>query len=201
MPNDKVKFFKNSERNKPEVKKSYVPQYQIMGIEPEDFAPSLSSIKDNIKKSVMLETKTSQSTIERGRGLVPNVGNNMEHTWSSVDGNIIDDISDSSDSSVIIDTNHSMIDNNDTMTAQALGINDNLLEQTANTMEKNILQEGYSLFVQNSFLTSGSLEKIQDQVKLLVFGDHPSFNVPIPTDDILVYKIERIKIKIGVFLE
>jgi len=200
-----VKFYKNSERNRSEAKKPYVPQYQIMGVEPEDFATP--AITDNVKKST-LETRTSPKVVQsyakmtpspigRRRGLVPNVGNNMEHTWSSVDGDIIDDIS---DNSVVIDSDHSMIDNNDIVTAQALGIND-IQEQTANIADKSIFQEGYSLFVQNSFLTSGSLEKIQDQVRLLVFGDHPLFDIPISTDDIFIYKIERMKIKVGVFLE
>ena len=51
-----------------------------------------------------------------GIGPVPNVGNNMEHTWSSVDGGIVDDLS-----GQVIEDNHEMIDNNDFVTDQALG--------------------------------------------------------------------------------
>ena len=40
----------------------------------------------------------------------------MEHTWPSVDGNIVDDLSDQA-----FDPNREMIDNNEFMTDQALG--------------------------------------------------------------------------------
>ena len=32
------------------------------------------------------------SPVGRGRGLLPNVGNNLEQTWSGVDGEIVDDL-------------------------------------------------------------------------------------------------------------
>lgn len=212
MPNDKVKFYKNSERNKPEVRKAYVPQYQVMGVEPEEFMSS--SQKDGAvpKKAVSLnETRTHVKTVQpyakmvpspigRGRGLVPNVGNNMEHTWSSVDGEIIDDIS---EDFTVIDNDQQMIDNNDIVTPQALGMQD-VLEQTMDdeSVKSSLPEEGYSLFVLGSFVSSGPLDLIQDQVRELVFGEHPSFNnKPVAVEDIFVFKIQRVKIKVGVFLE
>lgn len=213
MPNDKVKFYKNSERNKPEVRKAYVPQYQVMGVEPEEFiSPSQKKDSTITKKPVSLHearthvktvqpyAKMVQSPIGHGRGLVPNVGNNMEHTWSSVDGEIIDNIS---DDFTIIDNDQQMIDNNEIVTSQALGIKENL-EQTMNNeiMKSSLPEEGYSLFVLGNFVASGSLELIQNQVRELVFGEHASFlNKPVAIEDIVVFKIQQVKIKVGVFLE
>jgi hypothetical protein len=213
MPNDKVKFYKNSERNKPEVRKAYVPQYQVIGVEPEEFMSPSQKDSTPPKKAVSLhETRTHVKTVQpyakmvpspigRGRGLVPNVGNNMEHTWSSVDGEIIDNISD--DFTAIIDNDQQMIDNNEVVTPQALGVQDNL-EQTMNddSVQSSLPEEGYSLFVLGNFIAAGPLDLIQDQVRELVFGEHRSFlNKPVAIEDIVVFKIQRVKIKVGVFLE
>lgn len=205
MPNDKVKFYKNSDRNNLEVRKPYVSQYQILGVEPEEFIPSTQKKNESpdLHKSgakiVQPYAKIIPSPIGRGRGLVPNVGNNMEHTWSSVDGEIVNDLTDEFDH---IDINHNMIDNNDVVTSQALGISDSLRKQTTNIMTKSFPEEGYSLFVFENFISSDTLEKIQEQVRLLVFGEHPLFmNKPVLVEDIFVFKIDRVKIKVGVFLE
>ena len=56
------------------------------------------------------------SPIGRGRGPVPNVGNNMEHTWSSVDGEIVDDLTGET-----VEPSEQMVDNNEFMSDQALG--------------------------------------------------------------------------------
>lgn len=209
----RVKLYKNSERDKPEVRKSYVPQYQIMGVEPEEFVSSSNKVlgptpkrqpvvEDTLRtrasKLMQPYAKMVASPIGHGRGLVPNVGNNMEHTWSSVDGEIVDDLSETFEK---LESDEMMIDNNDVMTPEALGIKNNQ-EQIVKPQLSNILNEGYSLFVLGDFVSSGSLEEIQEQVKMLVFGEHYLYESElISVDNISVFKIEKVKIKVGVFLE
>lgn len=41
MSNRNVKVYKNSDRGKPEVTKKYVPQYQVIGVEPEEFVSAV----------------------------------------------------------------------------------------------------------------------------------------------------------------
>jgi hypothetical protein len=111
MTDSKVKLYKNPARSKPEPRKVYTPQYQVMGVEPEEFKSAVAPANhiivarspqtaDNPRtrtpgmRQPYAETVTSP--IGRGRGPVPNVGNNMEHTWSSVDVEIVDDISNGS---------------------------------------------------------------------------------------------------------
>ncbi len=137
MANDtdgKVKIYKNPGRNMNADYKPYVPQYQVEGVEPKyhgAVAPGNFTVArpaalplDNprAKRSAIRQpyADVTESPIGRGRGPVPNVGNNMEHTWSSVDGDIVDDLS--NDEGVeFVDPNQTMIDNNDFVTPQALG--------------------------------------------------------------------------------
>ncbi len=114
---EKLKIYRNKEREKQTVHTPYVPQYKILGIEPEVHKsaqlsgsvtiakPSILQDNDNPrsrKSGLRVELDEKPSSI--GRGQLPNVGNNIEHTWSGVDGDIIDDIT--------LDPNHKMIDNN-----------------------------------------------------------------------------------------
>ena len=238
MPNDKVKFYRNPDRSKVETRKTYTPQYQVMGVEPDELksaiAPSISvaAVKppvtpDNPRvrqpgiRQPYAETVTSP--IGRGRGLVPNVGNNMEHTWSSVDGELVDDISEPS-------PDQPMIDNNDYVSNAALGLPEDgsiefheelpTLDEVATPSKKrfvaqaevttdsddimptlNNLDEGdYLLIVDGVAVCAGDAEAIQEQARLLVFGEHEMCDGnSIPIDDIIV--IRRVSIKVGLFLE
>jgi hypothetical protein len=131
--NGKVKIYKNPERNRPNNLKPYVPQYQVMGLEPEEYNSPLSPgyvgkvvrpqplPKDNPRAPrAMLRrqpyAEAVPSPVGGSRGLLPNVGNNIEHTWSSVDGEIVDDLTES------VDPNQTMIDNNDYVSTDALGL-------------------------------------------------------------------------------
>lgn len=133
MSSTKVKVYKNPERNRPANLKPYVPQYQLMGVEPEEYHSPLSPgyaskfarpqplPKDNPrapKPAVRRQpyAKPTPSPVGRGRGLLPNVGNNVEQTWSGVDGEIIDDLTDP------LDPNREMINNNEFVTDEALGL-------------------------------------------------------------------------------
>ena len=231
MSDGKIKIYKNKERGKAEVRKtSYVPQYQLMGVEPEEVKSAVAAglrvsvqqpqTNDNPRtRRVGIRQPYAEplpSPVGRNKGPVPNVGNNMEHMWSSVDGEIIDDLSDFPD----LDPSQPMIDNNDFISDEALGLPPEELpsmdEVKAPTPKKFVtskpeeddtisvltdLAEGdYLLMVNGVSVCSGAHEAIQEQAKLLVFGEHDLCDGnPIPVDDIIV--IKRVPIKIGLFLE
>ena len=238
MSTTKVKIYKNSERNKTTTHKPYVPQYQVIGVEPSEYKSPLApgfklarpapgstdnprATRPHIRQQPYAEAVSSP--IGRGRGPIPNVGNNMEQTWSGVDGEIVDDISES------LDPNQPMVDNNEFVSANALGLTDDTEyeeevvlppskeEPTKNFLTENILQnalqeeyfstlikqldeEEYCLLVEGSAVCSGPADYIQEQTRSLVFGEHELYNGnPVSVDDIIV--IKRVKIKVGVFLD
>jgi hypothetical protein len=130
--NGKVKIIRNLERNKTATYKPYVPQYQVHGKEPAEYHSGMipgnvilakpsplpldnpRAKRPAVRQPYAVETS---SPVGRGRGPVPNVGNNMEHTWSSVDSEVIDDLS-----GQVIDPNQVMVDNNDFVSDAALGL-------------------------------------------------------------------------------
>jgi hypothetical protein len=232
MSNRNVKVYKNSDRETPDVAKKYVPQYQLRGIEPEEFASAVVPDHVLIKQSTTKLPPTNPraprppirqpyakvipSPVGRGRGPVPNVGNNMEHTWSSVDGELIDDLSD--DSSF----QHEMIDNNEFVTDQALGFSTNHVEKVPqptkpfmtekdlqevikdtdlSTLSRaNIEDDEHILLVNGVIFAFGPLSVIQEETRALIFGEHEICDGnPVPVEDLLVLK--KVKIKIGVFLD
>ena len=237
----KVKLYKNPSRNKPDTQKPYVPQYQIMGVEPQEYKSPLApgyQVKvaepsaDNPRKPrAMIRqqpyAEAVTSPIGRGRGPLPNVGNNMEQTWSSVDGEIVDDISaDHSD--------QPMVDNNEFVSNEALGLPPEaplvveeerpfVIEMEEEPEEDEEVSEeefgdttelggllyqalttmsggDYLLLVKGEMVCSGPLDYIQEATRELVFGEHERCQGnPVPVDDILV--IKKTKIEVGVFLE
>lgn len=232
MSDKTVKFYKNPSRSEQEQRKSYTPQYQVLGVEPEEYKsaiapgpqPPVKKSSDNprIRKPDIRQNyaETTASPIGRGRGPVPNVGNNMEHTWSSVDGEIVDDVT--------LDPNHPMIDNNDFVSAAALNLpvesHETLpaLDEVAHPPQKkfvsqpattvttdaddvlpilhNLAEGDYLLLVNGVAVCSGPADEIQEQARLLVFGEHELCDGnPVPVDDVVV--IKRIPIKVGLFLE
>lgn len=129
MSNDKIKTYKNPHRNEAAEYKPYVPQYQVWGVEPGEYKSSIvpenTPVVQKPQESNPRAPRPSlrqpyaaaiPSPVGRGRGPIPNVGNNVEHTWSGVDGEIIDDLSGN------VDPNHPMIDNNDYVSPAALGL-------------------------------------------------------------------------------
>lgn len=232
----KVKIYKNAERDKPETYKPYVPQYQVMGVEPMEYKSPLI-VGNNIPKPSPGSTDNPReprphmrqqayaeavpSPIGRGKGPIPNVGNNMEQTWSGVDGEIVDDISNS------LDHNHKMIDNNEFVNANTLGLTDNeyleekilprnneaatnsflsenalqkaLKEDKLSNIFKELEEDEYCILVAGTPICSGPSDYVQEQTRALVFGEHELYSGnPISTDDIVV--IKRVSIKVGVFL-
>jgi hypothetical protein len=231
----KVKLIRNPARNKPEPYKPYVPQYQVEGIEPTPYhgavVPSETKIAtpnaDNprLKRSPVRQPYADASVtspIGRGRGPVPNVGNNMEHTWSSVDGEIVDDLEGA------LDAGQAMVDNNDFVSEAAFGyqngptasnINPNYAAYPPQAIEQEVQavhhpanpedllpvlteleHDAYLLIVAGVPVCSGPKEEIEDQARALVFGEHEMCDGnPVPVDDIIILK--RVKVKVGLFLE
>lgn len=237
MPNEKIKTYKNIARNATSDYKPYVPQYQVLGVEPGEYKSAV--LPDNTKvadkpqednprqrKAIMRQpyAESTPSPVGRGKGPIPNVGNNMEHMWSSVDGEIIDDLSNGDQ----LDSNHAMIDNNYFVSSAALGFNSEELSVEAEQLqveqpfnkgfsESQIvsspsseddlfpivrdLEEGsYLLIVNGVPVCSGPKEEIEEQAKSFIFGEHEMCGgAPIPDSDLVIVK--RIPIKIGLFIE
>lgn len=159
MSTGKIKIYKNPARKSvPGSLKPYVPQYQLLGVEPEEYHSPTSSnyrienatkptkaplSKDNPREARPLirqpYAESTSSPVGRGKGPLPNVGNNMEQTWSSVDGEIIDDLND-----VTIEPNKQMIDNNDFVSAAALGDSEDTLIPEDDDMEVLDGEEGWT---------------------------------------------------------
>lgn len=244
----KVKVYKNPARNRPEPHKQYVPQYQLMGVEPDEYKSPLtpgykpevaapSTDNPRAPRAVVRQpyAEAVPSPIGRGRGLLPNVGNNMEQTWSGVDG-VIDDLT--------VEPDQTMVDNNEYVSAAALGLPEEteeeilpqldevanpprkfftsqppapaqpeektfltknelenaLSEEYLSTVIKQLEEEDYLLLVSGQAICSGPEEYVQEQTRLLIFGEHELYGGnPVSVDDIVV--IKRAKIKVGVFLE
>jgi hypothetical protein len=232
---DPIKFYKNPQRTQ-EVVKVYTPQYQALGLEPKEHKGSTASAiatpsADNprVRKPVVRQqpyAETSPSPLGRGKGPMLNVGNNVEHTWAGVDAEVIDDLTDTP-----LDPNHTMVDNNEYVSAAAFGVDEEdlpTLDEVKNPPRRRFtreevsvafnkgynsvqidsldhvlheLEEGAYLLLANSVpVCSGPLEEVQEQARLLVFGEHELCDGnPIPIDDIVILK--RAKVKVGLFLE
>lgn len=225
MNNGKIKVYKNPARTRPDTHKPYVPQYQLLGVAPEEYkspippgttiafqkTPHTSTQEDVRGQRPTIRQPYAEvvtSPVGRGRGPLPNVGNNLEQTWSSVDSNIIDDISG-------IDPDHPLVDNNDFVSEQALGyppnapvnqpyltesvLEDVLQSESMFSTIRDLEEDSYLLMAMGANVCSGPLEFIQEQTTLLVFGEHELYQGnPISIDDIIV--IKRVKLKVGVFL-
>jgi len=238
--NGRVKTYKNKARTQTPVVQPYVPQYQLHGIEPQQHQGFVGStiapvVAGNPQPGTLNNPRVRKpgirqpyaavvpSPVGRGRGPVPNVGNNMEHTWSSVDGEIVDDISG-------VDPEHEMVDNNELVSHEAFGpppatsvkaavkvgppLQFTMAPGEAQEFEQTVsestdellpivhdLEEGaYLLIVDGVPVCSGPMEEIQDQARALVFGEHEMCDGnPVPPDDIIILK--RVPVKVGLFLE
>lgn len=200
---EKIKVYKNPARNRPEAHKNYVPQHQLLGVEPTAYkSPMLPSNTIAVQQNVdnarsprplirQPYAETITSPIGRGKGPLPNVGNNVEQTWSSVDGEIIDDISG-------VDFDPPIKSNDAPFLTQSVleGAvkNGDLLESI-----KELEEDLYLLIVHDNHICAGPLQYIEEQTTLLVFGEHELYaGIPISTDDIIILK--KVKLKVGVFL-
>lgn len=199
---NKVKFFKNSNRSAQDKFEPYVPQYQILGVEPEEYKSPILPEGTLVAKSNVGNPRTKSSN-----NSIPTVGN-MDRTWSSLDG----DVSENLDN---LTMSHEMVDNNDYVSDPSLEESDEVSEESSDTfvdsskedasnIPLNVLKEledsTYLLVVNGAFFSSGAMPEIEDQVKSLVFGEHPMCQgIPISLENIMVLK--KVAIKVGIFLE
>ena len=223
----KTKVYKNPERDTPENVKKYVPQYKQKNIEPEQVEgatanniliakvePDLPLTNPRSRRSPVRQpyADTVSNVPRMDSGYIPNVGNNMEHTWSSIDGEITDDIS-----QLMIDENQPMIDNNEVPSDEVMRKIGNdaksfvaekdlqkMIESQAQKKQsfnglQDLEEDQYLILIDNQSFAIGSFEFIQHEVKALVFGEHDFCQGnPVPIENIMV--IKRVSIKIGVFL-
>jgi hypothetical protein len=198
IPKDKF-IIKNPQRNTPERVQHYVPQYQMMGIEPIEYSSPPLPKDVLISKGSPENPRLPHPPLVRqpyaesvspplGKDPIPNVGNNVEHTWSSMDGEIIDDITE-------LDSRQPMIDNNEFVSGFIEHVQD-----SSETNDFDLLMEGMSsvkdhdcvVFVKGIWAFSGSQSEAEETVQDLILKDE------IAVQDILV--VRKVPVKVGVFL-
>lgn len=169
-------------RKNVERPKKYVPQWQLLGKEPEvvNFGNQISGPKPQqpvVQQKPQITIAQDESTIS-----VPRTGSSLDQSFVDLNGELVDD--------AVLDPAHCMIDNNNF-------VDPDLVEDTTDMV---VDRNDFYLFVKDQFIRSGSLELIENEVKELVFGDHVLCeNNNITENDIVVLK--KVNIKIGVFLE
>lgn len=197
-----TKVIKNPNRHKVDDIKPYVPNYRKLNIEPAvvDFDNSNNDPIDMVQGGTTDDNNPRLKTlIAPENNSVPNVGNNIEHTWAGVDGEIIDYAE--------IDMDHEMIDNNDYVTVP----NDHVTvpDELKNFLSKEELdkltnscfnfssldEDTYILLIDNNVVLTGDLDVVQNEIRKLLM---PKEGLPI-SGDITVLK--KVKVKIGIFLE
>lgn len=219
MSQNKVKLYKNAARNNVSTThKPYVPQYQILGVEPDEYksAPLPSNVtvaRSNVDNprtkqiAIRKPVTTSYHTFNNQKdGSIPNVGNNMDQTWSSVNGDIIDNFDE-------VEYAQNIIDNNEYISDDAFGQH-TFKEQSHQhgtapssvdpedllTVVQDLDKQSYLLIVNGVCLCSGPMDDIQEQARALVFGEHELCDGnPIPVENLIILK--KINIKMGLFLE
>jgi len=237
----KITVYTNPERNKPEpLHKPYVPQHEVHNKVPAKYNSAVVSgntivVRPNplpldnprARRPAMQQPYAMPSPSPVGRGInqLPNVGNTTEQSWSSVDGQIENDLD--------IDPNQQMIDNNEVYTDEALGyqsgptaqdlnpkfmpasviiendpeVQDNTVYGSHHSGTDNLfsilsdIEPGsYILLVSGVPICSGPKEEIEDQARSFITGENElCAGVDTPQEDIMVLKIANIKV--GLFLE
>ena len=205
MSQGRVKLYKNSERNVDTAHQPYVPQYQLMGLDPEEYKSSSIPSDTSIAKGSEINPRDKKPPVRPllqdsvKNNSIPNVGHNRDFTWSGVDDQLVDDLED-------VEIMSPMIDNNDYVSDDALGVSSNSSKnETHKKVDyasdfSSIKENEYVLIINETIICSGELSVVESQVRDLVFGDHELCDGhPIPVQELIVMK--RVPIKIGVFLE
>jgi len=220
------KIYKNPERKKGGEPNAghYTPQYKQMGIIPEEIGGkgkfNISPItnahqnysEDNNPRTRLpsIRQNYTEKPKESLNGDVPNVGNNMEHSWSGVDEEIIDDL--------FLESDHQMIDNNELVDIEKIQNHNYMIVEDLESLQKGtkeveqdlkcadldsilLADEGsYILIVGDAIIQTGSLEQVQQTAASLVFGEHEMCQGnAVPVDNVVVLK--KVNIKVGLFLE
>jgi hypothetical protein len=217
---DKVKsYFKNPAREENSDAKPYLPEYVQRGFEPIKVGATIVPGGMAIKKMTLPEVRAERQTIHpvpyataefaasRSTPFL-NVGNNNEQSW--VGSNIFDDLTG-------LDLDHPMIDNNDFVSDEALGLppapptspglpDDSDIEKSHQDNKLDLLgivsdlkQNTFLLIVAGVPICSGPMEEIEEEAYALFIGTHELCDGhPIPMEDIII--IKKVGLKVGLFL-
>ncbi len=219
-------FFKNPAREQVTPKfKPYVPQYVVRGVEPEQRQIASATVPEAYAKTMRQPTPRSMTnprlrpppSVSKNvpyaelppnevisAGGLPNVGNNMETSWGPNE-----EFYDMDQTSVSSIPAHMLIDNNQHDDANYADIPE-MVEAPPTERDLTVYDDDeseeeestgdYILVVKDNIVSSfNSLKEIEEEVKALVFGEHPLCATnEIANDDIVVLK--KMKIKVGVFL-
>ena len=213
MSQGKIKLYKNSARKREEAYSPYVPQWQQMGVEPssqpQNTVISRSGKLHQTNYKPVMQPYANENTPAVGRNKpIPNVGNNIEQAWSSIDNReVFDDLNYSQ-----LSDNENLVDNNDYVTEQALGIENmrqpqvigaaarNSDDDDINTIIQSLSGDSYLLIVDDIPFCSGTKEDVESQASLLVFGEHEYCDgQPIEVERICILK--KINLKVGLFID
>lgn len=230
------KLFKNPQRRNAENGNyvPYTPQYQEMGVKPQalgfeqqvvpPFAAYLLPKTKQAPKKIPAPQNVPYAEVGSNSISLPgqfvNSGNNMENSWSSVDGASMDengDFIEMNESDMVIDNNEFDQNNwSNVPIAYHAPINEKQIlpkqiqQKQAREEEEdertpvfltNIEPVPYGEYVAMmgiEVVSVGSLEDVQEVVSEVLLGNHPNYSAVSP-DEISVFK--RMKVKIGVFLE
>ena len=209
MSHDNIKIYKNPLRDEVDVVVPYTPHYKLKNISVENgnsmalgFVKNLNPNK-SLERVAVKQPYAEASEISESISttvMVPNVGNSMEHTWSSVDDYILDDLS---NGSISLDPNQAMIDNNDYLNYlkdDEIKNDENISSTSLIKVIEQIEEDSYLLLLYNEPIYSGTLKNIEEHARTLIFGDHElNISKSITIDDIMV--IKKVRIKVGLFLE
>ncbi len=194
--NGKVKIYKNPNRGRSITTTPYVPEYKQHNIEPLEYKPATIVIQQQPKTTASGPARVIQPYQIPGSALInelPNVGNNFEQTWGSVDGEIIDDMG--------IDLSQPLIDNNNfvSFVEEELLENKNVVENQEVVSDElsniitQLIDDEYLLLVRGQAVMSGDSTTIKSEIyQLLVESD-------ISIDDIMV--IKKVKTTFGITLD
>lgn len=195
---------KNPNRQKQSTApKPYVPIYKQLNIEPEFFQSAVVPMEPVTKNvntpSLPTTVKQSYGNVYNGnddKNYLPNVGNSTEQTWTGFDSEMLSEESVSPDAE--------MIDNNDYVTEQALGLPPTTegLEIKIDSDLMEILSElessSFLLFVNNSPICAGSEDDIKNEIKSLITGEHEICNgESVSEDQIMVFKKMNVKLEVA----
>ncbi len=222
----KQPFFKNPIRGQVTPKfKPYVPQYKVRGVEPEvilsatvpDMVNRAKTMRQPMPRSLTNPRLRPPPSIGKNvpyaelppnevmsSGKFPNVGNNIETSWGPNE-----EFYDMDQTSVANIPAHLLVDNNETDDANYANIPE-MMEAPPTERDLTVYDDeseeepdgdgDFILVVKDTIVSSFStLKAIEEEVKALVFGEHPLCKTnEIANDDIVVLK--KMKIKVGVFL-
>lgn len=194
--NDNVKIFKNPNRDLQQKHSVYVPNYVQRDIQPQKHEKLVENTKSIKPKTILNKSVPyANSTVKPVMGSqIPNIGNNMEITWSGVDAEFVDDVSG-------LDLNHKMIDNNDFYADPKINDMEKIEESSYNFDYFHALQSGVAVVIVGSDIVfTGSLDDSQEIIKLLIFGEH-EYCQGAPIDPDIISCFIKASIKTGVFVQ